>query len=144
MELEEKLKAEALVLANRLDAMSDKTSEAYRVMLGHYQDIMRMLDQESSRLNDAQKLELEARKAELERDKVEFESMQKRLEADNETERLKQQRRANWWGMAQTILKGALAAGGNIAMVLLMLRANNSGETLTSFENKFIFPERFK
>ena len=144
MELEEKLKAEAITLANNLDAMSDKKSEAYAITIERYQDVMRMLSEETKRLNSTQEMELQAKKLEVERDKIELESMQKRLEADIEEEKLRQQKKSNWWQAGLKILGGVVAVGANLASVYCMIRFNNSGETLTSFENKFIFPERIK
>lgn len=144
MELEEKLKAEAITLANNLDAMSDKKSEAYEITMERYKDVMRMLSEETKRLNSTQEMELQVKKLEVERDKIELESMQKRLEADIEEEKLRQQRKSNWWQAGLKILSGVVAVGANLASVYCMIRFNNSGETLTSFENKFIFPEKIK
>lgn len=144
MELETKLQEEAITLANNLSSMSDKKSEAYATTLERYQTVMRMLGEETKRLNSTQEVELAARKLEVEKDKIEFESMQKRLEADIEEEKLRQQKKSNWWQAGLKILGGVVAVGANLASVYCMIRFNNSGETLTSFENKFIFPERIK
>lgn len=143
MELEEKLKSEAIELANKI-AVMNKSSDEYDKTLDRYQTVVRMLDQETKRLNSTQQMELEAKKLEVERDKIELESMQKRLDADIEEEKLKQQKKSNWWQVGLKILGGVVAVGANLATMYCMIRFNNSGETLTSFENKFIFPEKFK
>ena len=144
MELEEKLKAEAIVLANRLDSMSDKKSEDYKTTLLRYQAVMEMLSKETARINANQSLELQARKMEIDQEKIEVEAQQKRLEAQLEEERLKQQKRSNWWQIGLKILGGVVTVGVNLATIYTMIRFNNSGETLTSFENKFIFPDKFR
>ena len=144
MELEAKLKSEAITLANNLSSMTDKRSEAYAITMQRYQDVMRLLSEETKRLNSTQELELQAKKLEVEKDKVELESMQKRLEADLKEEELRQHRKSNWWAAGLKVLGGIVAVGANLASVYCMIRFNNSGETLTSFENKFVFPEKFK
>lgn len=143
MELEEKLREEAIELANKISSM-DPTSDSYEKVMNRYQTVMRMLSEETKRINSNHELELEARKLEFEKDKLEVESEQKRLEAANEEEKLRQQRKSNWWQAGLKILGGVVAVGVNLASVYCMIRFNNSGETLTSFENKFIFPERIK
>lgn len=143
VELEEKLTSEALELANKLEIM-DKKSNDYETVLNRYQTVMRMLGEETKRINANQELELQAKKLEVERDKIELESMQKRLDADIEEEKLKQQRKSNWWQAGLKVLGGIVAVGANLATMYCMIRFNNSGETLTSMESKFIFPEKFK
>lgn len=143
MELEEKLEGEALELANKLADMKPGTEE-YTKVLNHYQTVMRMLEDETRRINSNQEIELQVKKLDVERDKIELESMQKRLEADIEEEKLKQSKKSNWWQVGLKVLGGVVAVGANLATMYCMIRFNNSGETLTSFENKFIFPEKFK
>jgi len=143
MELEQKLMEEALEVANKLSVM-DKSGEGYAEMLDRYQTIMKMLDVETKRLNSQEQLKLEAKKLEADKDKTEVDAMQKRLNADLEEEKLKAQKRAHIWDVAKKIIGGVVTVGANAATVYLMIRCNNSGETLTSFENKFIFPDRLK
>lgn len=143
MELEAKLMEESIRLANKLDAMNEE-SEGYGVVLDRYQTVKRMLDDETKRINANQQMELEAKKLEVEKDKIELDSMQKRLNADIEEEKLKQQKKAHGWDIAKKVIGGIVTVGANAATVYLMIRFNNSGETLTSFENKFIFPDRLK
>lgn len=144
MEIEAKLINEAITLSNKLDVMTDKTSEAYKVTLERYQTIMRLLSEESKRLNDSQQMELEAAKLEIEKDRIELDNQRARLNADIEGEKLKQQKKSNWWQVGLKVLGGIVTVGANLATVYCMIRFNNSGETLTSFENKFIFPDRIK
>lgn len=143
MELEEKLMSEAIELANKLNSM-DKKSEDYGVVLNRYKIIKQMLDDETKRINANQQMELEVKKLEVEKDRIELDAMQKRQQADLEEERLSQQRKSNWWQAGLKILGGVVTVGANLATVYCMIRFNNSGETLTSFENKFIFPDRIK
>lgn len=140
MELEEKLKAEALELANKLDIM-DRKSNDYATVLDRYQTVMRMLDDETKRLNSTQQLELEKRKQEMEFERYELELEQKLKEMDEE---LKKQRRSNIWQVALKIAGGVVAVAVNLVTMYFMIRFNNSGETLTSMESKFIFPEKIK
>jgi len=144
MELEEKLKEEAITLANKLENMTDKASDEYQKTLDRYQAVVRMLGEETKRINSTQALELEARKLELEKDKSDREAMQKRYDATIEEEKLKQQKRSNWWQVGLKVLGGVVTVGANLASIYCMIRFNNSGETLTSWENKFIFPEKIK
>ena len=143
MELEEKLMSEAIKLANKLDAMDEK-SDNYGIVLDRYETIKKMLDDETKRINSNQQMELEVRKLEVERDRIELDTMQKRLNADIEEEKLKEQKRSHGWDIAKKVIGCAATVVANAATVYLMIRFNNSGETLTSFENKFIFPEKFK
>lgn len=144
MELEEKLKEEAITLANKLEDMTDKASDEYQKTLDRYQAVVRMLGEETKRINSTQALELEARKLELEKDKSDRDAMQKRYDATIEEEKLKQQKRSNWWQVGLKVLGGVVTVGANLASIYCMIRFNNSGETLTSWENKFIFPEKIK
>lgn len=144
MELEEKLKEEAITLANKLEDMTDKASDEYQTTLDRYQAVVRMLGEETKRINSTQALELEARKLELEKDKSDRDAMQKRYDATIEEEKLKQQKRSNWWQVGLKVLGGVVTVGANLASIYCMIRFNNSGETLTSWENKFIFPEKIK
>lgn len=144
MELEEKLKEEAITLADKLEDMTDKASDEYEKTLDRYQAVVRMLGEETKRINSTQALELEARKLELEKDKSDRDAMQKRYDATIEEEKLKQQKRSNWWQVGLKILGGVVTVGANLASIYCMIRFNNSGETLTSWENKFIFPEKIK
>lgn len=143
MELEEKLKAEALALANKLSDMKPGT-EAYSNVLNHYQTVMRMLEDETRRINSNQEIELQAKKLDVERDKIELESQRMSQEADLEEEKLKTQKKSNWWQVGLKVLGGVVAVGANLATMYCMIRFNNSGETLTSMESKFIFPEKFR
>ena len=144
MELEEKLKEEAITLADKLEDMTDKASDEYEKTLDRYQAVVRMLGEETKRINSTQALELEARKLELEKDKSDRDAMQKRYDATIEEEKLKQQKRSNWWQVGLKVLGGVVTVGANLASIYCMIRFNNSGETLTSWENKFIFPEKIK
>lgn len=143
MELEEKLKAEALELANKLSDMNPGTEE-YTKVLNHYQTVMRMLEDETRRINSNQEIELQAKKLDVERDKIELESQRMIQEADLEEEKLKTQKKSNWWQVGLKVLGGVVAVGANLATMYCMIRFNNSGETLTSMESKFIFPEKFR
>ena len=143
MELEEKLKAEALELANKLSNMNPGTEE-YTNVLNHYQTVMRMLEDETRRINSNQEIELQAKKLDVERDKIELESQRMSQEADIEEEKLKTQKKSNWWQVGLKVLGGVVAVGANLATMYCMIRFNNSGETLTSMESKFIFPEKFR
>lgn len=141
MELEEKLEREAIELANKLDIM-DKKSEEYAMVLERYQTVTRMLSEETKRINSNQQLKLEERKLDIEQDRIELDGQRARLNADIEEEKLIQQKKSNWWQIAGKVLGAVLTVGSNLAMVYTMVRMNNSGETLTSMENKFIFPDR--
>ena len=143
MELEEKLKAEAIELANKLSDMKPGTEE-YTKVLNHYQTVMRMLEDETKRINSNQEIELQAKKLDVERDKIELESQRMSQEADLEEEKLKAQKKSNWWQVGLKVLGGVVAVGANLATMYCMIRFNNSGETLTSMESKFIFPEKFR
>lgn len=144
MELETKLIDEAIALANKLDIMTDKKSEDYKTTLDRYQTIMRLLSEETKRINENQKMELEAKKLAIEQDRIELEGQRARLNADIEEEKLAQQKKSNWWQVGLKILGGVVTVCANLATVYTMVRLNNSGETLTSFENKFILPDRIK
>lgn len=141
MELEEKLKKEALELVNKLSAM-DKKSEDYGLIMERYKDVMRLLSEETKRINSNQEMELKAKELDIEQNKIEQEAMQKRLEADLREEELDQKKKSNWWQVGLKVLGGIVTVGANLASVYCMIRFNNSGETLTSFENKFIFPAK--
>ena len=105
---------------------------------------MEMLSQESARLNSNQKVELEAKRLEFEKDKLELETLQKKLEAQLEEEKLKQQKRSHGWDITKKIIGGIIAVLVNLITMFFMIRFNTSGETLTSMESKFIFPEKFR
>lgn len=141
MELENKLEAEAIELANKLEVM-DKKSEDYGTVLSRYQTIMRMLSEETKRVNSNQELQLEARKLDIESDKIELEGQNNRLNADLKEEELAQQKKSNVWGIIGKVAGAALTVGSNLLMIYTMVKMNNSGETLTSFEQKFIYPDR--
>ncbi len=177
MELEEKLTREALDLANQISAMNKKSDE-YEVLMDRYQVIMRMLSEETKRINAQQEMQLQAEKLAFEKDraelesaqkkteaelkerelaqerelqeqklqmeqsKIELEGMQERLKADIEERKIDQQKKSKWWEVGLKILGGVVTVGANLASVYCMIRFNNSGETLTSFENKFIFPAK--
>ena len=141
MELEEKLKEEAIELANKLAAM-DKKSDDYGIIMDRYKDVMWMLSEETKRINSNQEMELKAKELDVERDKLEQDAMQKRLDADLREEELNQKKKSNWWQVGLKILGGVVTVGANLISIYTMIRFNNSGETLTSFENKFIFPSR--
>ena len=144
MELEEKLRQQAIDLTNKLESMADKNSESYKTIVQIQEKTMEMLSQESARLNSNQKAELEAKRLEFEKDKLELETLQKKLEAQLEEEKLKQQKRSHGWDIAKKIIGGIIAVLVNLITMFFMIRFNNSGETLTSMESKFIFPEKFR
>lgn len=144
MELEEKLRQQAIDLTNKLESMADKNSESYKTIVQIQEKTMDMLSKESARLNSNQKAELEAKKLEFEKDKLELEALQKKLEAQLEEEKLKQQKKSNWWAITLKIIGGIIAVLVNLVTMFFMIRFNNSGEGLTSMESKFIFPEKFK
>lgn len=137
MELEEKLKAEALELANKLSDTKPGTEE-YTKVLNHYQTVMRMLDDETRRINSNQEIELQAKKLDVERDKIELESQRMSQEADLEEEKLKAQKNSNWWQLGIKI--AGVVAGGAVTLgqVFWIIKFNNSGECIPSWIQKAI------
>jgi len=138
------LEAEANTLENRLDVMTDKASENYAYVMDRYKEVMRMRTEETNRLLAIEKLKQEEAKLEIEREKIDQDGEIRRLTALNEEEKTKQQKKSNRWQFAGKILEGVVALGVNLVTVYTMVRINNSGETLTSQEQKFIFPKRLK
>jgi len=143
MELEEKLKAEAFELANKLEIM-DKKSDDYGTILKRQETIMKMLNEETKRINSTQELTLEAKKLDLEQDKIELERQQNRSNIEIKELEMIQQKKNNAWQTALKILGPFFAGAANIGMIYLMIRANNSGETLNSFELKALRPVEFR
>lgn len=143
MELESKLIDEAIALANKLEIM-EKKSDDYKTTLDRYQTVVKLLSEETKRINSTQQMELEAKKLAIEQDRIELEGQRARLNASIEEEKLVQQKKSNWWQAGLKVLGGVVTVFANLATVYVMIRMNNSGETLTSFENKFIFPDRLK
>ena len=131
-----KTQEEAEEVLNKLE-ICKKGSEEYYSNLETLRKLMDILDEEQKRINSIQ---------ELERKEDELAFNQRKAEADRELEmeKLKEQKKAHWWELGLKILGGIIVAGGNVAMMLTAIKINNSGETLTSFENKFIYPERFR
>jgi len=137
MELEAKLKEEALALANKLSDTKPGTEE-YTKLLNHYQTVMRMLEDETRRINSNQEIELQAKKLDVERDKIELEAQRMSQEADFEEEKLKMQRNSNWWQLAIKVA-GVVAAGAvTLGQVFWMVKFNNSGECIPSWMQKAI------
>lgn len=139
-----KMIKEAIVLENRLDTMTEKTSENYGIVLREHQDLMKTIKEEQERINSTLKMEQESERLEIERYKIEVEGERQRLNADIEEEKLRQQR--SYWikDIGKEIVKGIIVILGNGLLAYGMIRFNNSGETLTGFENKIINPLRFK
>ena len=137
MELEAKLKEEALALANKLSDTKPGTEECTK-LLNHYQTVMRMLEDETRRINSNQEIELQAKKLDVERDKIELEAQRMSQEADFEEEKLKMQRNSNWWQLAIKVA-GVVAAGAvTLGQVFWMVKFNNSGECIPSWMQKAI------
>lgn len=139
-----RLNEEAAALDDRLSAMTEKASEDYQYVMARRADINRMIREETERLIAERKLQLEEQKAEQET---------RRMATQNhvEQEKLKVEKRrarAQWIGFASAIAVELLSIVGarwvNNGTIMTSLRANNSGETLTADQKKFIFAKRPK
>ena len=132
MEIEAKLKEEALVLANKLSDTKPGTEE-YTKLLNHYQTVVHMLEDETRRINSNQEIELQAKKLDVERDKIELESQRMIQEADLEEKKLKQSKNSNRWQLGIKIA-GIVAAGVvTVAQVGIMVAFNEKGVALPSW-----------
>ena len=140
----EKMMREANELENRLNAMTDKTSESYGIIFREYQDLMKTIKDETERLNSIEKVKQDSERLEIERDKNELNAQQARLSADLEEEKLRQDQKSFVRDVGKELVKGLVWLGVNGLLVYGMIRFNNSGETLTPFENKVINPFRLK
>lgn len=131
----EKTQKEAETVLDQMDVCTDKTSEKYGVLLQTYQDLMKTLDEEQKRVNSV---------CEIERKDDELIFLEKKAEAECEIEekKLKVEKRSHVWNIVKTVVAGGVMLAVNVGTIIFSVRMNNSGEALTSFQNKFIFPNR--
>lgn len=129
-ELLESTKKEAKTVLDQMDICTDKTSDKYGILLQTYRDLMKIQDEEQERINSVRELDYNERKTQL--------------EIEIEEKKLKEQRRSDWRDIAKKATFAGLIFLGNVGVIFASIWANNSGETLNSFQNKFINPGKFK
>jgi pectin methylesterase-like acyl-CoA thioesterase len=124
----------AEVLLNRLTAMNPG-SEGYDKIFSEYESLMKIINNEQKRLNGAAVVDnMESRiQADIERAE---------LEAEVERQKLKVERGKFVKEVVVKIVGGIVMFIVNVGTIYTVIRFNNTGETLTSTEMKFISPYR--
>lgn len=144
----EALNEQAAELESRMRSMMNKTSDDFGIILREYQDVMSMIKTETDRLNSISKTRQDDEKIELERDKLETNAQIDRLRASVEEEKVKQQRRSTRLQVIGGAVTGIITIGvgciGNLLMMSKAVDLNDGGKLFTKFQEKFIFPLRFK
>lgn len=144
-EMLKKYEEQIIDLQNRLATMSNKTSsEEYAAVMARLKDLQDLYDKETARETSVAKAEQEARRLLQEDEKLELEAERLRQNAELEEKKLK----AGRWSTAKQIglkvIGGLVTVAANAALAYSMVRMNNSGESLTSFEQKLLTTDKIK
>ena len=122
MELDKELEEIALALTEELKQTNPETEE-YEMLLQRLARVQNALASETQRMNDTQRLELEK-------------------ESNNiKCAEIIAEKKKPWWQVALEVLKGVVFVAANGAVILLGIRANNSGEVLPKIVDKVIKPK---
>lgn len=145
MDILKKYEEEIAELQNRLTVMRNKAStEEYAAVMARLMDLQDLYSRETERQKKLAEIEQKAKEL-LQKDE-ELDLQQRRLEqeADIEDKKLKAGRWQTAKRIGEKVIGGVVTAAVNLGLIYVTVRLNNAGETLTSFEQKFISPERSK
>lgn len=131
-----KLEEEAQNVISQM-LLCQKNSEKYNQLLDTFKELIKLKCDEQHRINSVKDLELKEKELDFKRSRSE-------IELDIEERKLDDQKHARVFEIIVKVVTCVLMVAGNLATILMVVRMNNSGETLTTFESRFIQPEKFR
>lgn len=133
MTLKERLEEELNELLSQMHG-EPCDSQEYGKLLDRASGLEKLLSDESERIANERKVELQEQSVDQELQRLEIE--RERLETANAE--LVIQKRAKIFEIVKTVLGGIVFVGANAAVIMLSIMANNSGEALPPIAQKVI------
>lgn len=145
MEILKKYEEQIIALQNKLDLMSNKTtSDEYAAVMARLMDLQDLYTRETERQKKEAEVAQEAKRLAQEDEKIALEAEKLQQNAEIEEKKLKAGRWATAKQIGLKIVGGIVTVGANALLMYGMIRMNNSGETLTSFEQKLLTTDKIK
>lgn len=139
-----KLEGQIVAVQNEMDLIVDKTSDKYYSLMGVLKDLEDQHCRETERQKKEAEVAQEAKRLAQEDEKIALEAEKLQQNAEIEGKKLKAGRWATAKQIGLKIVGGIVTVGANALLMYGMIRMNNSGETLTSFEQKLLTTDKIK